>query len=300
MRTIFVFINSLLIISSLPAQESGIRDKSAVLESRSVADNGLSKLRQNENRLDSMWRKEKNWNLGFSRIDGKDTGTIELPKWAKWDYDLDRYFFSQMKYPPQLLAKNKAGYSVVMFSIDTMGLPGDINIQKSIHKDFDNEVVRLIKELPHCLPSRDENGKRMRCLYTVYVPFLPQRYRDRIIADSIEAEKLKHLWVDWQIMSKFQDGKESTIKNYIYQRLVYDPSLLGDQKQARGDYSAKIDSYGEVAEVRVLRSCGIEAWDNQVMQILKDMPRWTPYSYIGGKGEYRSSNWTVPVTFSNN
>ena len=300
MRTIFVFIYSLLIISSLPAQESGIRDKSAVLESRSVADNGLSKLRQNENRLDSMWRKEKNWNLGFSRIDGKDTSIIELPKWAKWDYDLDRYFFSQMKYPPQLLAKNKSGYSVVTFSIDTMGLPSDINILKSTHKDFDNEVVRLIKELPHCLPSRDENGKRMRCLYTVYVPFLPQRYRDRIIADSIEAEKLKHLWVDWQIMSKFQDGKESTIQNYIYQRLVFDPSLLGDQKQARGVYSAKIDSYGEVTEVRVLRSCGIEAWDNQVMQILKDMPRWTPYSYIGGKGEYRSSNWTVPVTFSNN
>ena len=300
MRTIFVFIYSLLIISSLPAQESGIRNKSAVLESRSVADNGLSKLRQNENRLDSMWRKEKNWNLGFSRIDGKDMGTIELPKWAKWDYDLDRYFFSQMKYPPQLLAKNKSGYSVVTFSIDTMGLPSDINILKSTHKDFDNEVVRLIKELPHCLPSRDENGKRMRCLYTVYVPFLPQRYRDRIIADSIEAEKLKHLWVDWQIMSKFQDGKESTIQNYIYQRLVYDPSLLGDQKQARGVYSAKIDSYGEVAEVKVLRSCGIEAWDNQVLQILKGMPRWTPETYIGGKGEYRSSNWTVPVTFSNN
>ena len=142
MRTIFVFIYSLLIISSLPAQESGIRDKSAVLESRSVADNGLSKLRQNENRLDSMWRKEKNWNLGFSRIDGKDTSTIELPKWAKWDYDLDSYFFSQMKYPPQLLAKNKAGYSVVTFSIDTMGLPSDINILKSIHKDFDQ--LRLV------------------------------------------------------------------------------------------------------------------------------------------------------------
>lgn len=85
-----------------------------------------------------------------------------------------------MKYPKELLEKNVAGYSVVMFSLDTLGLPRGINILTSIHKDFDKEVIRLTQELLHCLPCRDKNGKRMECFYTVYVPFLPQHYKDRV------------------------------------------------------------------------------------------------------------------------
>ena len=76
--------------------------------------------------------------------------------------------------PKKLLEKDVAGYSVVMFSLDTLGLPRGINILTSIHKDFDKEVIRLTQELPHCLPCRDKNGKRMECFYTVYVHFLPQ------------------------------------------------------------------------------------------------------------------------------
>ena len=46
-----------------------------------------------------------------------------------------------------------------------------------------------MEELPYCLPYRDKNGKRMECFYTVYVPFLPQHYRDRLKTGRIaEAE----------------------------------------------------------------------------------------------------------------
>ena len=59
-----------------------------------------------------------------------------------------------------------------MFSLDTLGLPRGINILTSIHKDFDKEVIRLTQELPHCLPCRDKNGKRMECfLYSVCTIF---------------------------------------------------------------------------------------------------------------------------------
>ena len=33
-----------------------------------------------------------------------------------------------------------------------------------------------------------------------------------------------------------------------------------------------------------MRSCGIQEWDNQVLEIIKDMPRWTPLSIIMAKG----------------
>ena len=118
---------------------------------RCMTDNSQQGQRKNENRLDSIWRAEICWNLGVLDMSGKpikDLSTIEPPRWASWNYDLERYFTSQMVYPEELLKENQAGYSVVMFSIDTLGLPHGISILTFIHKEFDKEVIRLTKELP--------------------------------------------------------------------------------------------------------------------------------------------------------
>lgn len=270
---------------------------------RCMTDNSLQGQRQNENRLDSIWCAEIGWNIGVLDMSGspiKDLSTIEPPRWAKWNYDLEKYYTSQMVYPEELLKKNQAGYSVVMFSIDTLGLPHNTYILTSRHKEFDKEVIRLTKELPHCLPCRDKDGKRMKCYYAVYVPFLPQHYRNRVKADSIAEEEQKHCFGEWEAVSSFQDGEPWSAQNYITRHLKYDPTLLGDKQQARGIYTMRINSYGEVYEAKVLRSCGIQDWDNQVLEIIRKMPRWTPTINYYGKGEYRESVWTIPIFFKRN
>lgn len=269
---------------------------------RCITDNSVQGQRQNEERLDSIWRKEDIWNKGVAKITGepiKDLSTIEPPRWAVWDYDLTKYYVSQMKYPEELLKKNVAGYSVVMFALDTLGLPRWNTILTTIHEDFDKEVIRLTKELPHCLPCRNKNGKRMECLYTVYVPFLPQHYRDRVKADSVREEELKQSFVEWEAVSYFEKANPYAITNYINERLTYDSNLLNGKKEIKGIYTIRIDSYGEIIKVETVRGCGIQEWDNQVLQIIKGMPRWTPTINFHGKGEYRNSVWTVPVLFKN-
>ena len=269
---------------------------------RCTTDNSVQGQRQNEERLDSIWRKEDIWNKGVAKITGepiKDLSTIEPPRWAVWDYDLTKYYVSQMKYPEELLKKNVAGYSVVMFALDTLGLPRWNTILTTIHEDFDKEVIRLTKELPHCLPCRNKNGKRMECLYTVYVPFLPQHYRDKVKADSVREEELKQSFVEWEAVSYFEKANPYAITDYINERLTYDSNLLNGKKEIKGIYTIRIDSYGEIIKVETLRGCGIQEWDNQVLQIIKGMPRWTPTINFHGKGEYRHSIWTVPVLFKN-
>ena len=260
--------------------------------------NSPAKMLENEQRLDSIWRKKNIWNLGVVPI--KDDKTIkEPPQWANWETDLEKYYVSQMKYPENLLQKNVAGYSVAMFAIDTLGVPGIVNILTTNYKEFDQEVIRLTKELPHCLPCRDQNGKQMECLYTVYVPFLPQHYRNRVKADSIREEELKQSFVEWEAVSYFEKANPYAITDYINERLTYDSNLLNGKKEIKGIYTIRIDSYGEIIKVETLRGCGIQEWDNQVLQIIKGMPRWTPTINFHGKGEYRHSVWTVPVLFKN-
>lgn len=297
------FVLMILLAAACFAQAQGNAaegDTLARLENKICRAQLPDEMRKDENRLDSIWRKEDIWNKGVATISGKpikNLSTIEPPRWAKWDCDLEKYYISQMVYPEELLKKNQAGYSVVMFSIDTLGLPRGINVLTSIHEDFDREVIRLTKALPHCLPCRDKDGKRMECFYTVYVPFLPQHYRDRVKADSMAGEALKHCFVEWEAAPCFQKGNPRAAQDYIAQRLKYDPALLGGKEQARGIYTARIDSYGEVCEAKVLRSCGIEDWDNQVLGIIRKMPHWTPGISYYGKGEYRASVWTMPVIF---
>ena len=139
----------------------------------------------------------------------------------------------------------------------------------------------------------------MECLYTVYVPFLPQHYRDKVKADSVREEELKQSFVEWEAVSYFEKANPYAVTNYINERLTYDPKLLNGKKEAKGIYTIRIDSYGEIIKVETLRSCGIPEWDKQVLQIIKGMPRWTPTINFHGKGEYRHSVWTVPVLFKN-
>ena len=267
-----------------------------------TTDNSAAGQRANEHRLDSIWRRELIWNLGVLDKSGKpmrDTSAIERPRWVNWGEDLERYFVSQMRYPEALLKQNRAGYSVVMFTVDTLGLPRGINCLTSTREEFEREIIRLLKELPHGQPCRDVAGRRMECLYAAYVPFLPQHYRDRLKADSIREEEYKQMFITFDSPARFPDKDPLAIRNYITRRLKYAPSLLGEKTQTRGVYSISIDSYGEVKETKVIRSCGIEAWDKQVMDIIRSMPRWIPATNSRGKGEYRDEYYALPFIFRN-
>ena len=100
-------------------------------------------------------------------------------------------------------------------------------------------------------------------------------------------------------MSFFEKANPYAVTDYINERLTYDSKLLNGKKEIKGIYTIHIDSYGEIIKVETLRGCGIQEWDNQVLQIIKGMPRWIPAINFHGKGEYRSSVWTVPVLFKN-
>ena len=101
----------------------------------------------------------------------------------------------------------------------------------------------------------------MECLYTVYVPFLPQHYKDRVRKDSIWEEEQKHCFVEWESPSRFMDGNPRTIQNYIDERLVYDPSLLGNKEQVRGFYKvnaarkSKVDD--NTARMQSIKQLGV-------------------------------------------
>lgn len=252
-----------------------------------------------ENRLDSTWRTSSPWRINSVDLlpedSGVDTIGIEKP-W--WPLGLDEYFSRQIVFPPKLLRKNSKDYAIIMFQLDTLGYvcSKPIFLYRPNEKAFQREALRLIKELPHAQPCRDKRGKRLNCVYTAYIPFIPQHYRQRQRQDSIEREEVKHIFSDPFITSRLDDSP-TTAKQYIEQHIDYDSNLLGGENQVKGVYRFTVDSYGEVGNIKVLQSCGVNEYDAEAMRVISSMPRWRPKICLTDKGQFCNETWAIPVIF---
>lgn len=259
-----------------------------------------TKTADEENKIDSTWRTSSPWRINsvdlLPRNASVDTVGMEKP-W--WPLSLDEYFSRQMVFPAKLLRKNHRDYAIIMFQLDTLGnVCGEPTfLYRPKENAFRHETLRLIKELPHGQPCRTKEGKRLRCFYTAYIQFLPQRYRERQRHDSIEREESKHIFSEPYINSRLGDSGRLAAKQNIEQHLDYDTALLGGKEQVKGIYRFTVDSYGEVGNVRILRSCGVQQYDSEAVRAINSMPRWRPKICLTGKGMFYDETWAVPIVF---
>lgn len=84
-------------------------------------------------------------------------GFIEAAPVAGFD-SLYQYFDDNLKYPEEILDLGIEGNVIVRFVIDKNGLPGEITIEKSLHRSLDSTALALIKKMPLWKPAM-LNGK---------------------------------------------------------------------------------------------------------------------------------------------
>ena len=91
----------------------------------------------------------------------------------------EEYVASVMEYPVGLLAKNVSGFALCEFTIDKEGVILRPHILKSTHSEFAEEALRIVKGMPKWVPAIAE-GKTADSNYTLYIPFRPQLYREKV------------------------------------------------------------------------------------------------------------------------
>lgn len=70
------------------------------------------------------------------------------------DYsDVNTYIYSNLEFPEQARITGRSGLVKVQFDIYTDGTTGNINIVESPDTSFNNEVLRLLKEMPKWKPA---------------------------------------------------------------------------------------------------------------------------------------------------
>lgn len=81
-------------------------------------------------------------------------GNLKLAKWIS----------KNVKYPESAIKANKEGKVYVSFVVELDGSISNINIERGVCEDLDNETIRLLKLMPKWKPGKNK-GKyvRARC-----------------------------------------------------------------------------------------------------------------------------------------
>ena len=88
-------------------------------------------------------------------------------------------------------------------------------------------------------------------------------------------------------------GGDAELRSFVAQILVYPEQAVKDKVQGRVIVEMVIETTGEVADAKILRSVSPEC-DAEVLRIVNLMPKWTP----GYKdGEPVRTSFVLPVVF---
>lgn len=83
-----------------------------------------------------------------------DTTPPEFPG----GYDsLYSYIQNKIKYPPKAISQKIEGMVICTFTIDEKGQVTDLQVIKGNHPLLDNEVIRVLKEMPKWTPGEKQN-----------------------------------------------------------------------------------------------------------------------------------------------
>ena len=93
----------------------------------------------------------------------------QMPEFPGGAVALMRYIDSQVQIP-QIPEKITNGRVVVQFVVQSDGSIGEVKVVRSVHPDYDQEAIRVVKSLPKFTPGR-QNGQAVAVWYTLPVVF---------------------------------------------------------------------------------------------------------------------------------
>ena len=236
------------------------------------------------------------WQLGLQQKNPVELS--EEPQFPGFA-DLEKYFYDKMEYPVDMLKANRRGYAVCQFTIDTMGMAKDAFTLDSSEPACEKEVKRLINTMSHWLPAYDKAGKRVECMYAVYVSFRPQRYytRQKIREAWDKQMEENQIFVDYESMPEFPGGSAACLE-FIRKHLQYPSSYIGSNKNVRVTCTFTINTYGELEDIEVVRGSNIPEFDEEALRVLRLMPRWKPAVGYYQQPCFMKCRYTVPVIFT--
>ncbi len=85
--------------------------------------------------------------------------------------ELQRYIAESLRFPATAAEYGYQGLVYVSFVVSTKGKVTDVKLVRGIHKELDDEAIRVVKSLPDFEPGK-QRGKPVRVEFTLPIRFV--------------------------------------------------------------------------------------------------------------------------------
>ena len=115
-----------------------------------------------------------------SNVDAQKRNKIEEPQYPGGRKELLKYMEEHMRYPDSMRDLDMEGEVVVEFYVERNGVISGVSVVKSVSKEFDDEAIRLTRNMPRWIPGR-KNGALVRYKMTMPINFKIKRQSNKYI-----------------------------------------------------------------------------------------------------------------------
>ena len=116
-------------------------------------------------------------------VDAQKRDKIEEPQYPGGRKELLKYMEENMRYPDSMRDLDMEGEVVVEFYVERNGVISGVSVVKSVSKEFDDEAIRLTRNMPRWIPGR-KNGALVRYKMTMPINFKIKRKSGMVRKDD--------------------------------------------------------------------------------------------------------------------
>lgn len=108
---------------------------------------------------------------------------IIQPQYPGGRKELIKYMEENMVHPPEMRKLGIEGEVVVEFFVERSGVISGVNVVKSLSEEFDEEAIRLVRNMPRWVPGK-KNGALVRYKMTMPINFRVKKHFGKHIDKS--------------------------------------------------------------------------------------------------------------------
>jgi TonB family protein len=225
----------------------------------------------------------------------EDTDIFEIveqpPEFVGGNIALKKYLKNALKYPPVAQRANIEGRVFLRFVVWKDGSIGNIEILKGIGFGCDEEAVRVITTMPKWRCGR-QSGNPINVIYRLPIHFSSKENHHLKPPSKTQVLKQEDTEI-FEIVEQQPEfvGGMGELNRYLSKNIKYPQAAQRANVSGKLMISFVVRQDGRITDVELIKGTGL-SWDEEVVRVIKAMPRWKP-----GKNRGKAVNVRYHLSF---
>ena len=201
-----------------------------------------------------------------------------------------QFLADSIRYPRESMEKGVQGRVICNFVIMKDGSVNDVQVVRGVDPLIDAEAIRVLKLMPEWKPGT-QRGKKVNVRYTLPVVFRLLKNEPKIVIDELKQIN-ETMSVEAQVQPHFVfPGGQREMMRFISEKIKY--PVVAQEKGLQGlvNASFRVNGAGDITGAEVIDGAeGMSTLNNEVLRIIKEMPRWEKDGFVLVSGRVTDPN----------